>query len=463
MREVLKSLKVLAAERPDDAALHAPDTTLTYRELARRTAATAERAQVMGRTIGILAPNSVDWIVADLGLAAAGKTMVPLPPFFSPGQLQHIVRDARVSHVLCTPETRPLADALDLTFTDLSTFAADEPSREDFAGALPGDASHAKRIIYTSGTTGAPKGVRLGARQMTASTQGLMQASEACAEDHYLSVLPFSLLLEQIAAICLPLMAGATVTLAPSAAGAALKGDFAPLLEAFATTRPTTSVLVPGLLGAWVKGLQETGQSAPDSLRFIAVGGAHVPEALAEAAWTLGIPVHEGYGLSECCSVVSVNRPGARVPGTAGKVLDNLTVALDDGEIVVHGNTVMDGYLGHEDLTGETWRTGDLGEFTSDGTLKILGRKDRLIVTPEGRNIHPEWIETMALGVPGVGQARLVLDGDDLTLDITPTAEMAETAQVALLTALNKTLADAPGYARPAYITIASGNRPDAR
>lgn len=463
MRDVLKSLASLALARPNDTALNAPGQSLTYLELARRVAATSERARSLGQTIGILAQNGTDWIVADLGLACAGKTMVPLPPFFSPGQLSHIVRDAKVSHVLCTPETRPLADALGLPLTDIAAFAGDNPDLNDPKSFLPGDAGASKRIIYTSGTTGAPKGVRLGARQMNASTRGLLKASAATPHDHYLSVLPFSLLLEQIAAICVPLMAGAPVTLDPFAAGAALKGDVAPLTEAFAKVRPTTSVLVPGLLAAWVQGLRQTEQTAPESLRFVAVGGAHVPAPLAEAAWALGIPVHEGYGLSECCSVVSVNRPGERQPDTAGQVLDGLTVALDEGEIVVHGNTVMDGYLGHEDLTGETWRTGDLGEFTAQGALKVLGRKDRLIVTPEGRNIHPEWIETMAQGVPGVAGAKLSLLDDVLTLDITSAPGVPENAHAAIRDALTAVLAEAPSYARPATITILSGEQPEAR
>ena len=451
MREVLAALGHQAQSRPGVAAISDPRCTLSYEALAGHVASRAIEFANLPQTVGLLAPNSVEWVIADLALALAGKTLVPLPTFFSTGQLHHIVRDAAVGHVLCAPQTQAATEALGLPITVLNDTFDSAPFPADLSAA-----DHAKRIIYTSGTTGAPKGVRIGSKQITASARGLLNACNATPSDHYLSVLPFSLLLEQIAAICLPLLAGAEVTIDPFAAGAAMQGDPKPLIAAFAVTRPTASVLVPGLLGAWVQGLTATRMLAPDTLRFIAVGGAPVPAPLAEAAWALGIPVHEGYGLSECCSVVSVNRPGARIPGATGQVLNGLTVAIEDGEIVVHGPTVMDGYLGGANVSSHTWRTGDLGEFTPDGALRILGRIDRLIVTPEGRNINPEWIETLVQGTPGVLGARLALDaGKELVLDITPAPHAhAPLEQSALERAVRHALSTAPQYAQPARITI---------
>jgi long-subunit acyl-CoA synthetase (AMP-forming) len=446
LREVLAALGHQAQSRPGVAAISDPRCTLNYEALAGHVAARAIDFANLPQSVGLLAPNSVEWVIADLALALAGKTLVPLPTFFSASQLQHIVSDAAVGHVLCAPQNQAAAEALGLPVTVLGDTFSSAPFPSDLSAA-----DHAKRIIYTSGTTGAPKGVRLGSKQITASARGLLNACNATPSDHYLSVLPFSLLLEQIAAICLPLLAGAEVTLDPFAAGAAMQGDPKPLIAAFAVTRPTASVLVPGLLGAWVQGLTATRMLAPDTLRFIAVGGAPVPAPLAEAAWALGIPVHEGYGLSECCSVVSVNRPGARIPGTTGQILNGLTVAIEDGEIIVHGPTVMDGYLGGSNVSSHTWRTGDLGEFTPEGALRVLGRKDRLIVTPEGRNINPEWIETLVQGTPGVMDAKLTLvGGKELVLDITP----APHAQNTLEQTVWQALSTAPQYAQPARITI---------
>lgn len=450
MRDILDALARHSQVRPNAVAFNGPDGALPYKQLARRTAGVAARCASLGETVGILAPNSVDWVACDLGLALAGKTMVPLPPFFSPGQLGHITRDAGVEHILCTPQTRPQAEALGIPSTPIDDLSATE-------APWPGDLSRAdtaKRIIYTSGTTGTPKGVRIGAKQIAASAHGLFKASGATENDLHLSVLPFALLLEQIAAICVPLLAGAPVALAPDAAAAAQNGDLRPLHAAFETHRPTTTVLVPALLGAWVQGLMALGMRAPDSLRFVAVGGAHVPPPLAEAAWNIGIPVHEGYGLSECCSVVSVNRPGNRIADTAGQPLDGLDVCIEDGEIVVRGATVMDGYLGHGDVADGAWRTGDLGKFTDEGALVVLGRRDRLIVTPQGRNIHPEWIETIALGIAGVGDARLSLDDQSgLVLGVTPSCAAPQD----LVSTIRTALADVPDYARPARIAISLG------
>ena len=139
------------------------------------------------------------------------------------------------------------------------------------------------------------------------------------------------------------------------------------------------------------------GKRAPASLRFVAVGGAPVPPQVAEAAWALGNPCIRRHGLSECGSVVSVNRVGDRQPGTAGRALEGLSVSIDDGEIVVDGPSITDGYLGGG-AAERPWRTGDLGAIDGDGFLTIHGRKDNLLVTAFGRNVSPEWIETLLLG-----------------------------------------------------------------
>ena len=88
-----------------------------------------------------------------------------------------------------------------------------------------------------------------------------------------------------------------------------------------------------------------SGQRAPESLRFVAVGGAPLSRTFADAAWEQGLSVYEGYGLSECSSVVALNRPEDRRPGTVGKPLPNVHLTIENDEIVVRGPTVMDGYV----------------------------------------------------------------------------------------------------------------------
>lgn len=421
---------------------------LSFKELAGRVAYLAKSLQKSPETIAIFAPNCALWVIADLALAVAGKTMVPLPTFFSPEQLSHILQDSKVDLILTVASLEDQAKALGRPCRVLS-------ETDDTRLPLPDDLSAADksgRIIYTSGTTGTPKGVRIGSRQISASAQGLVAASGATKEDRYLSVLPFSLLLEQIAAICVPLIAGAPLYIEANAAAAATQGDIKPLVQAYQTHQPTASVLVPSLLSAWVQGLLAMRLEAPESLRFVAVGGAPVSPALADTAWALGIPVHEGYGLSECCSVVSVNRPGARKPGTVGLPLDGTHISIVDGEIVIKGPTVMDGYLGRENLDGQVWHTGDLGEITEHGEVRIFGRKDKLIVTQNGRNINPEWIETLAQDAPGVVMAKLTLTPEqDLVLNVThvPGIEIED-----LPNTVRAALSGAPDYAQPTQITL---------
>ena len=454
MFEVLAALHQLNKTRPQDSAFTQDQRSLSYGVLAERVGGLSHELSTGAHdTIAIFAPNGLEWVIADLSVAFAGKTMVPLPTFFSESQLRHIIENAGVGHILASRETLAQAQALGLPVTEISVDGPTAP-----LDGAKNRGLEAQRIIYTSGTTGAPKGVRLGDKQICASAKGLLAASGANTEDRYLSVLPFSLLSEQIAGIALPILAGAPVVIASNAAGAAFQGDTMPLMSAFETafdgSGATASVLVPGLLDAWVKTMTATNNTAPASLRFVAVGGAPVNQTLAKTAWDLGVPVHEGYGLSECCSVVSVNRPGRRSEGTTGLPLPGLNVTLQDGEIVVHGDTVMAGYLGHdndhENYPGGVWRTGDLGEFSSTGALRILGRKDNLIVTQAGRNISPEWVEGLCETSPGVAKCVLTHVVDQgLVLIVVGTPDVAAILQAQY--------AQLPDYARPNHTAIVDG------
>jgi acyl-CoA synthetase (AMP-forming)/AMP-acid ligase II len=238
------------------------------------------------------------------------------------------------------------------------------------------------------------------------------------------------------------------------------RGDVTGIAAAIDAHRPTMCVLVPQLLRAWVGELMAGGNRAPASLRFVAVGGAPVPAEVAEAAWELGIPVHEGYGLSECCSVVSVNRAGDRRPGTVGRALDGLSVSIDKGEIVVDGPSITDGYLGRGPAE-RPWRTGDLGAIDSDGFLTIHGRKDNLLVTAFGRNISPEWVETMLLGDSRVAFCAVVGHGEPhLTALLIPTpggaSWFAQASENDVLDLLSKCCSGSPAYAVPRAFVVAS-------
>lgn len=394
MHELFAALRRGAASR-SPLAFADDETSLAYGDLAARVAGFAEEIAPLPRVLGLMGGNQVDWVVAQLAAWLAGKLVVPLPAFFKLRQLQHTLSDAGAAHVLCTADSIATARLLGVPFTPIS-------ERHGGGSLIP--VPGGGQLIYTSGSTGRPKGVRLESGQLAWSAAALKEASGATSRDIYLSVLPFPLLLETIAAIIVPILAGACAYLDPGIAEGSGTGRVDGLAQLFSTVRPTCSVLVPQLLAAWVAQLAAADSAAPSSLRFVAVGGADVPSAVAARAWELGIPVYEGYGLSECGSVVAVNRPDCRKPGTVGRPLPGLTVRIDRREIVVAGPSVMDGYI-----TGEParriWRTGDLGEFDDDGYLRVYGRVDNLLVTSFGRNISPEWIESLLANDPRVARA----------------------------------------------------------
>jgi long-subunit acyl-CoA synthetase (AMP-forming) len=364
-----------------------------------------------------------------------------------------VLGDAGVEHVLATSDAAALATGLGVSVTPISNRHADH-----FPEPLPGGGA----IVYTSGSTGRPKGVSLGLQQIDWQARVLAEAIEANPRDLHLSVLPLSLLLEMIAALCVPVLAGARVHFASAVAHNVGAGRPADIAEAFEQHRPTTAVLVPQLLSVWLAELEARKSRAPDSLRFVAVGGAPISPTLVERSWARGIPVHEGYGLTECCSVVAVNRPGRRKAGTVGEPMPGLDVRIDKGEVVVSGPTVMAGYL-HAAPLREPWRTGDLGNLDQDGFLSVGGRKDTLIVTALGRNICPEWIEAMLMADPRIAACVVLGHGEPhlrVLLIPSPAGERwpTEAPRAHVLLWLEQICRDAPAYAVPKDFAVCAAS-----
>ena len=452
MRKLFDSLNRHALEAGDKIAVSDSEGVIRRGELLGKARGLAADIKTQSGTIGILAPNGIDWVIAQLACALAGKVAVPLPTFFSLAQLGHVVCSASVGLILTTgqTETMTLQSGVRTSLIGDHVPATGSPDPVDGFG----------QIIYTSGSTGQPKGVRHESGQIAWSAAALANATGATAEDTYLSVLPLPLLLETICSIFIPAMLGAYVHFDTALAERIACGDAKGISKAFDLKQPTTSVVVPQLLRQWVGELQATGNRAPSSLRFVAVGGAPVPQQVAEKAWKLGIPVHEGYGLSECCSVVAVNRPGERRSDTVGRPLGGLDVSIDDGEIVVDGPSITDGYLG-QGPARRPWRTGDIGAIDQNGFLKIHGRKDSLIVTSFGRNISPEWIETMLLGDLRVAFCAVVGHGEPyLTAVIVPSgpgeAWFANATYNDVLGLISACCSGAPEYAVPRACVVSS-------
>ncbi len=427
MREALNAFARHAGADPGRIALIDADGALSYGALLAAVRGTAAALTGERGAVGVLAPKTRQGVIWLLALAWAGRRAVPLPEFFSAEQWAHLAADAALSAVLAPPEAAAVAA---LGLPSLQPLAAGSGPEAPVGGA--------SWVIYTSGTTGRPKGVLLGERQLDASIAALAEASGGGADDRMLSVLPFALLLELVAGLALPLSVGASVVLC---------AEPRQMVRTAALHRPSATVLVPDLLAAWVAALDAGQAPRPEGLRFVAVGGAAVPPRLADRAWALGLPVYEGYGLSECCSVVAVNRPGARAAGTVGLPLPGLAVSIERGEIVVRGPTVMEGYLGGTPARG-CRHTGDAGYFDAEGHLVVEGRIDDVIVTSAGRNLHPEWIEAMLLEDPRLARCAVVAGGSHPRAVLVPARQdLLSAAEVEPLVA--RLTAAAPDYARP--------------
>ena len=437
MKCVFDSLHHHAATRTHDIAFEDDAGRISWQDLATRVEQLARDLDAIDGVVAIGLAGGIDYVVADLALTLCGKRQVPLPFFFSTAQNAHVLMDAKVSAVVTnTPEL--FAALPHLQIVSASARPSAELTLRPYVGG-------AERIIYTSGSSGTPKGVVLGDRQLDASITALSRMITAGAMDTHLSILPLAQLLEQICGIFLPIVAGARTVFRFDATKALFGAPIAPLVIAFEDIRPTTSLLAPAILSRWVDALGD--RRAPDSLRFVAVGGASCAPSLIHTALAAGIPVHEGYGLSECCAVVAMNTPGDNHPGTVGPVLQGLTVTLDDDEIVVSGPTIMSGYL-NGSAAPDVWRTGDLGHFDGD-QLVIDGRKDALLVTGAGRNISPEWVEQRINADPRVVSSGLGLRKSDTALVLIVVASAPiELEQI------DHALADLPPYAQPSAVIL---------
>ena len=333
--------------------------------------------------------NGGEAVALDLALRRIGAVHLPLPGFFTAAQLAHAQRNAGAdTHVLPRPDGG----------------LALNPIAVDIRSAMPAATT---LITYTSGSTGAPKGVCLSAEHLDGVSAAIVDALAGHTPRRPLAVLPLSVLLEQVAGVYAALLAGAAVLLPPLAdtglTGAA-QLDSMRLAACIDSHRPESLILVPQMLQAWAGALM-AGARAPDSLRFVAVGGARVGSQLLAAAQARGLPVYEGYGLSECGSVVCLNRPGASRAGTVGRALGHARVSVDaDGEILVDGPCFL-GYLGDAQPPVGSYRTGDLGAIDADGHVSISGRRRNVFITAFGRNVSPEWVESELTQHPLIAQA----------------------------------------------------------
>lgn len=432
-----------------------------------------------GAPVGLLAASRVEWAVSDAGIQLAGALTVPIYPTLSAEQVGFILRHAGCRVLFaenaaqatklsefpeievvqmagdCPPGRRTLA-MLQASGADQGPAAAAALLTE--ALALPPDALCS--LIYTSGTTGDPKGVLLSHRNVVSNLEAALAVIPLSAADTALSFLPLSHLLERTAGFYAMLRVGATIAYAESF-------DSVPrnLLE----VRPTVMIGVPrfyekvygrvhdeALRGGWLRKRiflwarhtgdawaerRLTGHQVPPALalqaalarrlvlrrvaertggrlRFFVSGGAALAPSVAKFFYAAGLPILEGYGLTETSPIVSVNSLADPRLGTVGRALPGVQLNLNhEGEILTRGPHVMQGYLNDPEGTramidADGWlATGDIGELDSAGFLRITDRKKDLLVTAGGKNVAPQPIESRFKLDPYIAECVLIGDG----------------------------------------------------
>lgn len=435
-------LEIIAKYPSDAIALQSSRQQLSYGDLITNLEILSDLFRQQGwQRIALKGQNSIAWVLADLAALTIGAQLVPIPSFFSESQVDHVLLSSGSQVLLDADGVDGKALGFGLSYVQLGQV---EPN------ALP---EGTQKITFTSGSTGSPKGVCLSTHNQTVVAKALAKRIALNAPRH-LCLLPLATLLENIAGVYSPLIAGGTVILLDDQqkgfTGTQLS-NMQQLLACISEHQPDTIILVPELLKVLLLGCK-MGWQAPTSLKFIAVGGAKVDGHLLAQARAVGLPVFQGYGLSECASVVALdynNGEATEASETVGSVLEHISYRIENDELILSGNLFL-GYLGAPDSWYQTeFATGDLAHtITVDGEEKliIMGRQKNILITSFGRNISPEWPESL-LDATGLFQQVVVLGDGRAKLAVVakPFQPMSEELQVKVLAEVNNTL---PDYAR---------------
>ena len=455
---------------------HGKYVPITYMEVAtriRRVASGLIRQQVKeGDRIAILMENRPEWAVIDYAILSVGAVTVPLYCTYRPQDMAYVINDAGVSmafvsggnllrHLLQAAEECPkLRHIISLEeaaqdnplVRSLQTLEEHELLEDELKARMARlDRDTLATLVYTSGTTGNPKGVMLSHGNILANLDAVPEVVELNRDEVFLSFLPLAHALERMAGHFLPYSFGISVAFAERPDTVAKN-----LGEAC----PTIMITVPRMLevvrnrilaqvnkqSSWKKKLFYTyldlagrkrmsifqrwmyrlldrkvghaiRQRFGGRLRMLISGGAPLSVEVGSFFSALGIPVVEGYGLTESAPLLTVNPPDAPRLGSVGKAVYGVTLRLaEDGEILARGANIMQGYWKQPKATRaavdkEGWlHTGDIGYISDDGYLFITDRKKDLIVNSGGENIAPQRIESLLNGDVMIDQA--VIYGD---------------------------------------------------
>jgi len=438
-----------------------------------------ERGLSSGDRVAMMSANRVDWIVTNLGILLAGGVTVPIYATQAIDQVAFILADAAANVIFV--DTVEVAAHLRSGGIALEPIVFDAPASSPNAlaalcaigerrrAAAPDELARVAAeidpaslavLIYTSGTTGTPKGVMLSHRNVASNASesfGLVAATIRPG-DPVLSILPFAHIYENMNVFGY-LVRGARIyvtrrierllddlrsvqPVAMFAVPRIFERTYAAIVAKAAAAGGLKAKLVPWALKVGLAYQRAALAGAPDlplraqyalahalvlsklraqlgcdNLRFFVSGSAALHADIALTFAAAGMPILEGYGLTECSPVVTVNYPGNARPGTVGRALPSVEVRLaDDGEILVRGPNVMLGYYHHPEETAEALRggwfhTGDVGTIDADGFVRIVDRKKEIFKTSGGKYVAPSRVETALSRSPFVAQAVVIGSG----------------------------------------------------
>jgi long-chain acyl-CoA synthetase len=454
---------------------------ITWREIGERAdrfrAAIVAVGLEAGDRVALLLPNGIDWVCFDMAALSLGLVVVPLYSYDSPANHAFILKHSGARLALVDTTERweaivalhePVPNLEQIWVRDASSSELPAPLRR-LAGVLPATAALPARIsvgpddlatlIYTSGTTGRPKGVMLTHAAILWNAEGVTDFITPLEDDVFLSFMPLAHAFERTVGYYLPMMAGATVAYARSVD--MLRADLA-------TVRPTVFVSVPRLyertyaatrdqaarnvlkrllldltarLG-WRRFEWEQGRASKPGLlsrligavlnqlvarrvlmafggrlRVAVSGGAGLPREIFRFMIGMGLPLVEGYGLTEAAPVVTATTLEDNLPGSAGRPLKGCEIRLSEqSELLVRSPSIMRGYWNDPEATAAAFdadgflNTGDIADIR-DGRLFIRGRLKEIIVLSTGENINPDPIETAVQHDPLVEQVCILGDG----------------------------------------------------
>lgn len=414
-------LRAMAERYGDAPAIRDERSELTFRDLDGRVSAIAaqfrESGVSRGDVVAVMLPNRSELVLAIFAAWHLGAAATPINPNFTHEEAGHQIRDAQAVLVVNSGAGAPDGGAPSIGVDDLWVGSTDATDPVPIA---PTDLA---LVIYTSGSTGRPKGVMITHANADAMSRTMSEVMKMTSDDRCLLVLPLFHVNAIMVSLLAPLRVGARLSIVDGFSASTF-------FDTVEQLRPTYFSAVPTIY-ALLLTRPEGRDRDLSSLRFAVCGAApSTRELLAASERLLGVPILEGYGLTEATCASAVNPiDGPRKPGTVGPALPGQQIRIVDehlrdvptgqsGEVLITGPIVMAGYLNNPEATAATivdgWvRTGDVGVLDADGYLSIVDRIKDMIIRG-GENLYPKEIENAIGSLPGVLEVAVVGRPDDV-------------------------------------------------